>query len=125
MLISHDLKFDVARSLDVLLDIAIRYAERVSGFGLCSLQRYHEILPITDNAHTAAASSGNGLDDDGKSDFVGSSQGFLFTMDGSTTSRQQSQAQLSHLLPGTRLVSHHPDALCGRPDELNLACLAD
>ena len=64
VMIAEDLELDVARPLDVLLDVDVADAERRLRLALRRLERLAELAGLADDAHAAAAAAGDGLDDD-------------------------------------------------------------
>ena len=65
VLVGKDLDFDVARILQVFLEIDRRIAEGGTGLGLGHLHRIDQRGLGVDHAHAAAAAAPRRLDDDG------------------------------------------------------------
>src|SRR4051812_44620144 len=96
VLIGHDLEFNVARLLNELLQVTMRYPERIRRFRLRSLQRCQQFGTIVDDAHAAATTSGYGFDDYRITDAFGGVDRVLLCMDGITTARQHRQPYAAH-----------------------------
>ena len=63
VMIAEHLELDVARPLDVLLDVDVADAERRFGLALRRLERLAQLVWRADHAHAAAAAAGHRLDD--------------------------------------------------------------
>ena len=63
VVIAENLELDVARRLDVLLDVDVADAERRLGLALRRLDRVRQLARRAHDAHAAAAAAGGRLDD--------------------------------------------------------------
>ena len=63
VMIAEHLELDVARALDVLLDVDVADAEGRFGLALRGLERLAQLRRGADDAHAAAAAAGHRLDD--------------------------------------------------------------
>src|SRR5215471_4399555 len=125
VLIAEDLELDVARRLDVLLDVHVGDAERRLGFPLRRLERVRELTGVADDAHPASAAAGRRLDDHRIADVLGDLERLLFAFNGSVAAGQNRDAGLAHDTARAGLVGHQPDHLWIGPDELDVAGAAD
>ena len=57
VLVAEDLELDVARRLDVLLDVDVAHAERGLGLALRRLDRMRQLAGRAHDAHAAAAAA--------------------------------------------------------------------
>src|SRR5437867_10948332 len=64
VMVAEDLELDVARTLDVLLDVDVADAERRLRFALRGLDRVRQLVRGAHDAHPASAAAGRRLDDD-------------------------------------------------------------
>ena len=72
VVIAEDLELDVARVLEILLDVDVAVAERRFGFALRGAQQRCRSSPDdADDAHAAAAAAGHRLDDHRIADVLG------------------------------------------------------
>ena len=71
VMVAEHLDLDVARRLDVLLDVDVADAERGLGLALRGLERLAPAPAPTDDAHAAAAAAGDRLDDDREPEVLG------------------------------------------------------
>ena len=125
VVIAEDLELDVAGTLDVLLDVDVADAERRLGFALRRLERLAQLRRGPDDAHAAAAAAGDRLDDDRKAEILGDLEGLLFPVDRAVAAGQDRNARLLHRPARPRLVPEQADDVRRRPDELDVARLAD
>src|SRR6201999_4462110 len=123
-LVAEDLELDVARRLDVLLNVDVGNSERRLGFALRGLDRMRQIGRRADDAHATAAAAGGGLDDDRIADVLGQLERFLFAVDRSIAARQHRQARLLHDPTRPRLIAHQPDHRWIGTDEADVTGLA-
>src|SRR5262249_42538143 len=68
ILVAEDLKFDVSRPRQILLDVHVAVAERGQCLRPRELERARKIIGIPRDAHAFAAAAGGRLDNDGKAD---------------------------------------------------------
>ena len=80
MLVAEHLELDVARRVDVLLEVDVAVAESRLGLPLRRLQRLRQLARLLDHAHAAAAAAGGRLDDDRVADLPGDLR-LLFGLD--------------------------------------------
>src|SRR5215475_4005616 len=78
MLVSEDLKLDVAGVLDILLHVEVAIAEGSGGFGRCSFEQAGQLFFVTNDAHAASATAGGCFHDDREADLLGPFEGFAF-----------------------------------------------
>jgi hypothetical protein len=125
VMIAEDLDLDVARVLDVLLEIDVADAERGFRLALRGLERLAQLRRLADDAHAAAAAAGDGLDDDRVAELLGDLQALLFTFDRAVAAGQHGHAGFLHRAPRARLVAHQTDDVRVGADELDVARLTD
>ena len=125
VVIAEDLELDVARVLDVLLDVDVADAERRFGLALRGLERLRQLRRRADDAHAAAAAAGDRLDDDRVAELLRDFLRLVLAVDRAVAARQDRHAGLLHRPPRARLVAEQPDHVRRRPDELDVAGLAD
>src|SRR5262245_49743704 len=82
VLVSHNLKFEMTRSPDELLDITMGHAKSACRLCLGHLQSREQFAATLDDTHSAATTSGHCLDDDRIPDGLGCSSRLLFGMNG-------------------------------------------
>ncbi len=70
VMIAEDLELDVARRLEIFLDVDVADAERGFRFALRRLERMRQLARVLDDAHAAAAAAGDRLDDDRIADLL-------------------------------------------------------
>ena len=71
ILVRHNLKFDVTRSLDKFLNVAMGNTKGVRRLSLCCFQCGEKLAAIVHDAHSPSASARNGFDDDRISNRLG------------------------------------------------------
>ena len=125
MVIAQHLDLDVARVLEILLDVHVRHAECRLGFALRRLDRVPELLRRAHDAHAAAAAARCRFDDDRKAACIGELQRRFFALDRTVGARQQRQAGFLHRAPRARLVAHQANDFGIGADEPDVAGLAD
>src|SRR5690606_11037322 len=69
--VAEDLELDVARPLEVLLDVDRAVAERAERLGAGELEAAREIVGVARDAHALPAPAVGGLDDDGEAHLLG------------------------------------------------------
>ena len=116
-LVGKNLKFDVSRRGDELLDQHARVAERGLPFALRALERVIEVGVPIDAMHALAAAAGHRLDQHRVADLVG----FLLEKTGvlarTMIARQDRNAGLRHQRLGAVLEAHGADRFGRRTDE--------
>src|SRR5207237_4393553 len=85
--VAHDLEFDVSRARKILLDVDFAVSKRRERFRARELERSTEVVGIRGNAHSFAAATGRGLDDDGEADVAGKLERFVRILDTTRSSR--------------------------------------
>ena len=123
-MVAEHLNLDVARVLEIFLDVHVRHAERRFGFALRGLDRVTELLRRAHDAHAAAAASRRRLDDDREPARERELQRGFFVFDRAVGAGQQRQAGFLHGAPCARLVAHQADDLGIGSDESDVARLA-
>jgi hypothetical protein len=124
VVIAQHLELDVARVLDVLLDVDVADTEGRLRLALGRLERLRQLARGPDDAHAAAASARHGLDDDRVAEILGDPDGLLLGIHRAVTARQDRHASLLHGAPRARLVAEQPDDVRRGPDEPDVAGLA-
>src|ERR1044071_7108702 len=81
VMVADDLELDVARVLEVLLDVDIAVAERSFGFALRRAPQFRQVGRRADDAHATTAATGDRLDDHRVPDLLGDLRGLLFVLD--------------------------------------------
>ena len=119
VLVGQHLELDVARVLDVTLQVHGAVAEgglRLLG-GL--LQQGQEFALGHGQAHAPAAAAGGGLDHDGEADLARDDDGLFLRLDQAVRAGHGGHAGGLHGVPGGRLVAHDTDVLGPGADELD------
>ena len=125
MMVAHHLHFDVPRVFEVLLDVHVGNAERRFRLALSRLDRVAELLRRADDAHPAAAAAGDGFHDHGETELRRELERHLFVFNRTVGARQQRQPRFLHRTARAGFVAHQPDHFRIRPDETDVAGLAD
>ena len=115
--IRHDLDLDVARLLDIALDIHGVIAEGVCGLALCETELKLEFILGCRDTHALAAATGGGLDDHRVPDLAGELLSGLRVVDRLACARNDRHAGIHHRLPGMGLVAHAVDDVGLRTDK--------
>ena len=121
VMVADDLELDVARVLEVLLDVDVAVAEGGFGLALRGAEVGAELVGIAHHAHAAAAAAGHRLDDDRVADALGDLERGLFAVDRAVAAGQHRQARLLHRLARPRLVAEQLDDARIGPDEADVA----
>src|SRR5262245_52744509 len=124
-MVAENLELDVARRLDVLLDVDVTDAERRFGLALRRLDRVRQLAGRTHDAHTASAAARGRLHDHRVADVLRELERLLLALDRAVAAGQDRDARFLHHAPRPRLVAHQPDDLRIRTDELDVARFAD
>ena len=109
VMIAEHLELDVARVLDVLLDVDVADAERRFGLALRGLERLRQLAWRADDAHAAAAAAGDRLDDHRVAELLGDLLRLVLAVDRAVAARQDRHAGLLHRAARARLVADQPD----------------
>ena len=124
-MVAQYLNLDVARVLEILLDIHVGHAERRLGFALGCLDRVAQFLRRAHDPHAAAAAARRGFDDDRKAARKRELQRGFFVFYRTVRARQQRQAGFLHGAPRASLVAHETNHFGIGADEPDVAGLAD
>src|SRR5882672_3357637 len=125
VVIAEHLELDVAGVLQIFLDIHVADAERGFRLALRGAKQGAEVGRSPDDAHTAAAPSGNGLDDHRVADIPGALQRLLVAVHRAVAPRQHRDAGFLHRTARAGLIAHQLDDVRIRTDEPDVAGLAD
>ena len=109
--IAEDLELDVARALEVLLEIHLGVAERLLGLVARGFVRAGELALVAGDAHSPPAAAGRGLQDDGVTGLLRECQGLVDRVDRPRRARHRRDAGRGHRPPRERLVAHLPDGV--------------
>ena len=124
VLVGKDLDFDVARILEIFLDVHRRVAERGLRFGPGGIDRVEKCGFRVHHAHAAAAAAARRLDDHRVTDLAGDLDDFLRLFRQSAVDpRHDRQSGFLHRVLGAHLVAHQAYRLGARPDEHESALL--
>ena len=114
--VGQDLKLDVTRSLDQLLQIDAVIAKRIVRLAPCGSKRSRQFVGLMDDAHPLAAATGRGLDEQGIADGRGRSRQFIVTL-ACLITRDDRHAGCLHGCTRRGLAAHDPHRRGGRADE--------
>ena len=115
--VGDDLELDVARGLQVALEVDRVVAEGRLGLAAGGLDGLDEVVLGLGDLHAAPAATGGGLDQHREADFLGGGQGLFLGGHRAVGAGHHGDAGLLHRLLGGDLVAHHLDVLGLRPDE--------
>ncbi len=124
VVVAEDLELDVARILEVLLDVDVTDTERRFSLALGGLEGLAQLAHVPDDAHAAAPTAGDRLDDHREPELSRDLHGLLFAVHRAIAARQDGHAGLLHRAPGPRLVAEQANDVRGRTDEADVAGLA-
>ena len=124
VMIAEHLEFDVARPLEILLDVDVADTERRFCFALRRLERFAELVGGADHAHAAAAAAGHRFDDHRVAEILRDLLRLLLALDGTLAAGKNRNARLLHRAARARLVAEQPNHIRRRPDEADMARLA-
>src|SRR5687768_11278067 len=125
MMVAEHLNLDVARVLEIFLDIHVGHTKRRLGLALRGLDRVAELLRRAHHAHAAATTTGRRFYDYREAAGEGELERGFFVFDRTVRAGQQRQAGFLHGAPRARLVAHQPDHLRIGPDEPDMTGFAD
>jgi hypothetical protein len=117
VLVTHDLKLDVPRTLQVLLDIHITVPKRGQRLGARQLKGPREVVGVAGHAHALSPASRRGLDDHGKANGLRELQRRFRIVDRPRRPRNDRHTDLHHRLSGGGFVPHEPNLLRRRSDK--------
>ena len=124
--VAEDLHLDVARLLDVLLEVDAAVLERGLGFLAGRLEAGLQADVVAGNAHAAAAAARRRLDEDGIAHRRGPGQSACSSsVDQPLAAGHDGNAGLLGQLAGLVLVAQPLHGFLRRADELDLAVAAD
>ena len=115
--VAEHLDLDVARLLEIFLDIDRVVAESSLGLGLGGLERVEEIVLVARHLHAASAAAGSRLDDDRIADVLGDLPGLGLVGDAALGAGHAGDAEALGRALGFDLVAHDADMLRLRADE--------
>ena len=116
VLVGDDLDLDVARPLDVALDVHVAVSEGGQRLRRSGAVHLRQLLPLADDLHPPPAPAGGGLEDHREADLLREAGQVALVAHHPVRSGQLGQACLAHGLLGADLVAHHPDHLRTRAD---------
>ena len=123
--IAHHLDLDVARMLEILLDVHRAIAERGERLVLGQAEELGELLGIVRDPHPLAAAARRRLDDHRKPDALGELERLVGILDRPRRAGHRRHAGLLGQAPRGGLVAHLADLVAGGPDEGDVGGLAD
>jgi len=117
MLVGDDLDLDVARPLDVLLDVHRVVAEGVLRLAARRVERPGELLGLAHHPHPLAPPTGRRLEQDRIAEALGHLRGLRGVAQRLGRAGNDGDAGANGQLPRRRLAPHGGDGLGGRADE--------
>ena len=115
--VAEHLNFDMARLLEIFLDVDSIVAERGLGFRPCRCQRNAHFGSRVRDFHPASAAASGRLHQHRKAHLGGNRQRFGLGRDGAIGARHARNAQSSGGILGGDLVAHNADMFGRWPDE--------
>src|ERR1700737_3031259 len=109
--VPDDLDLDVARPLEVALEIDVAASEERRRLVLCDRQHASELVAIARDLHAAAAAAGRGFDQDRVADGPGSGLGRCEIAYGPRRARDRRDPEPAGGRLRRHLVAHQPDVL--------------
>ena len=125
VLVGQYLEFDVARVLDILLQVKIAIAECGRSLRLRLPIKRGQLIFIAHNAHAPPAAAGRRLEDDRETDRPRPLARFFGGSDHAVRARKDRHPVLLHGSTSFFFFAHQPDDIGSGPDELDVAGLAD
>ncbi len=113
--VRQHLQLDVARPVQVLLDVDGVVAERGAGLRTGDAPGFRQLVGGVGHLHAAAAAAGRRLDQHGVADAAGDGGGLGQVGDGAVAAGHQRHAQRGHRGLGGDLVAHHADVAAEGP----------
>ena len=124
MPVGEDLDFDMARLLEVFLEVDHGIAERGLGLGASQGHRVEQRRFGVHDAHAPSAAAPGGLDDHRIADLARDAHDLLVVLgQRAVRPRNRGHTDLRHRLLGTHLVAHQADILRMRADEYEARAL--
>ena len=117
MTVAKDLKFDMPRALQILLDQDMLVAETGGGLALAGGQRIEEVCASVDGAHALAAATGGRLDQHRITDAIGLLPQKLRILVVAVIAGSQGHTGFLHQLLGFGLGAHGAQRIHRRADE--------
>ena len=118
--VAEHLDFDVARLLQVFLEIDRRIAERRFGFVGSGRERQHQVVGGLRDLHAASAAARGRLDQHRKANRLCDRHRVVVGTDGAIGAGHHGNAELPGGFLGLDLVAHQPDVFGFRPDEMQI-----
>ena len=122
--VGHDLKLDMVRIDDELLDVDSGIPEGFLSFMARAMKASHEARLVVRDTHAATAPAGHRFNHHRITDFLRDLHRFLFVFDYSVAARSNRHAGFARIAPRRVLVPHRVHCLGWRPDEFDLAAIA-
>src|SRR5579885_630043 len=125
VLIAHYLEFNVMRACNVFLYINIAIAKRCGCFVVCCLVSAQYVFRFCHDAHTAPAAASRSLYNYRIAYLCGYFLRIFFASDYTIAAWRDRDAKTAHCIFGLGFITHHSDLFRCRPDEFDVASLAD
>src|ERR1044072_4024267 len=125
VLVAQHLNLDVARNLYVLFDVDGWIIESGLRFVLSGGERFEQFILVAGTAHAATAAASRRFDDYRVSDLFGNDYGLFFIFNDAIEAGSYWHSGSFHRRARLRFVAHQLDAFRARPDEFDVASLAD
>ena len=123
--VAEDLDFHVARLLDVLLEVDRAVLERLLGFAARGVVTSHETGFVVRDAHAAPTATSSSLHENREADLARNDERLFLGFDRPVRARHARNTGLPRQNLRRDLVATVGDRLRRRPDELDVAALAD
>src|SRR5450432_3077129 len=123
--VGHDLKLNMARVNDQLLEVNFGVSESLFRLDARALKRLHQTYLVMRGAHSATAPAGNGIDHHRITDLSSDLDRFGLGLTDSVANGRNRHAAFPRTSARGILVTHQAHRRRRRPDELDLAALAD
>ena len=114
--IEHHLDLDVARVVQIALEIEATVAERGQRFARCGAERARHLVRFAHHADALASATCGRLDGDRIADALSVADGLLDVVDRILEARHGRHASLVHRAAALDLVAHHGDGTGRRTD---------
>eukprot|EP00825_Cyclidium_porcatum_P032664 TRINITY_DN34880_c0_g1_i1.p3 TRINITY_DN34880_c0_g1~~TRINITY_DN34880_c0_g1_i1.p3 ORF type:complete len:393 (-),score=-18.84 TRINITY_DN34880_c0_g1_i1:877-2055(-) len=123
--VAQDLKLDVVGILDEFLDVNVRVAERLLRLALGRIEALDQGDIVMGHPHPAPTATCHGLDKDRVADPLRDLFGLLLGFHNAIRTRRHRYARFLGQIPANRLVLQGIHGPTARPDEANVAILAN